>query len=103
MQRLVSDHMAGRAMGPDDPAYRAYLDWIDPFRDGRGHERFGILIGWAVGLMEQHRHADRVIPLLADRYAAQFGADRIVRVRWPYDSNCTDAEPSKRLEVPDVS
>lgn len=56
------------------------IEQLDPFRDGRAAERMGTYLDWVIKGLRAGESRDHVLANAADRYAAQWGADKITTV-----------------------
>jgi hypothetical protein len=60
--------------------WSAMLDEIDPFRDGRAAERMGTYLAWLLEAFRDGFDRDAALALAAERYAGQWGKDKITEV-----------------------
>lgn len=93
LERAILDHRDGtRTAQIQDPAYRDSLDWLDRFRDGKGHQRFGRLIALASEELDHHGDAMNAMPDVVARYSAEYGDNVVKVVRWPYERACSTGQ-----------
>lgn len=57
--------------------WSSMIDTFDPFRDGRGAERMGTFLLWVLDGLKSGLKRDTVLADAAERYASQWGADKV--------------------------
>ena len=57
------------------------LDHLDPFRDGKAAERIGTYMCWLIEAVDAGQTRESAIRQANERYAALWGADKLLRVR----------------------
>ena len=60
--------------------WSSMLEELDPFRDGRAAERLGNYLKWLLDALRDGGKRETVLADVADRYAAQWGHDKITKV-----------------------
>ena len=65
------------------------IDGLDPFRDGRAGERIGCYIRWLLEAFDTGQDRDSAIRQANERYAGEWGADKVISVK-----ECSDGEPA---------
>lgn len=69
-------------------------DELDPFRDGKAHERVGEYIRWTLEYLTAGYERDKALQAANNRYAEKWGADKIIAMSAPPDSmNSPEGSP----------
>jgi len=98
---LVNAHLGRTALKKGDPEWDGYLDWLEPYRDGKAHERFGRFMSLLLEGLYRHGAAEKAIPEIVRKYQAMEGADKVLCSRWPYDP--ANPQPEIVLSADDPS
>lgn len=61
--------------------WSAMVQDLDPFRDGRAAERMGTYLRWLLEGFDAGRDRDTTMAAAAERYARQWGEDKIIRIQ----------------------
>ncbi|MDO8425873.1 MAG: hypothetical protein Q7T01_05185, partial [bacterium] len=65
---------------PNFGDWSSILATLDPFQDGRAAERMGTYLKEILDGLQRGRGRDTVLEEVAERYIAQWGADKVARV-----------------------
>jgi hypothetical protein len=76
----VHDHWRVPGGIPKFGNWEPLIAAFDPFRDGRAAERMATFLNWVIRGYRDGRRRETVLADAAERYAAQWGADKISRV-----------------------
>lgn len=77
----VARFRSGRDGVPGFGDWSLMLDELDPFRDGRAAERMGNFLNWMLEGFDRGLAREAAIEGAAERYAAEWGRDKIAAVR----------------------
>lgn len=99
LHRLIEDHIAGKGPSSAGAQWRGYLDWLDPFRDARGHVRFGRFLTDLMEALDRYGDAATALPHVVARYRRSIGQKNVVCNRWPYSSTMPTEPPGSPLRA----
>ena len=67
-----------RSVQPGFGDWSGWLDWYDPFRDGRAAERIGTYIGWLTQALGRGASREEAMAEARQRYTVQWGSNAVV-------------------------
>jgi len=79
MMKALKNYKADRNSNPELGDWTPFLDLLDPFRDGKAGERMGMYLKWCLEGFDAGMHREEVIKQANDKYAALWGADKVIR------------------------
>lgn len=78
MMKALKSYKKDRNNVPGLGDWSAYLDKLDPFRDGRAHERIGSYINWCLGDFNDNKNREYAINHANNKYSEKWGNDKII-------------------------
>ncbi|MDO8527431.1 MAG: hypothetical protein Q7T03_07085 [Deltaproteobacteria bacterium] len=78
--KVFQEHQKNNDGVPGFGDWSSMLDRFDPFRDGKASHRMGTYIQWLIEGFKHGLPRDTVLSDAAERYAKQWGADKIISI-----------------------
>lgn len=77
---VLREHWNSSGSVPGLGDWSAFLDDLDPYRDGRAAERMGNYLHWLIQGFEDGLDREVIMGDAAERYVKQWGADKIIEI-----------------------
>jgi hypothetical protein len=76
----VMEYFQSQDLIPGFGDWSSILDDLDPFRDGKSAYRTGTYLKWLIEGFEQGLDRETIMADAADRYAKEWGADKVLSI-----------------------